>query len=568
MSFDIVGKIIGGIGLFFIGIDLMRRGFQAAAGTSLRRIISDYTDTTPRALFAGFLLASAVQSSSAVILTMIGFLNARILRLRQAIVIDYGSNIGKVTTAWLIAMIGLNMSIGTFALPLMGVGFVLKNIIRTRYKGYADSVIGFAVIFLGISFLKESISALATFVDLSHMHLSGFGGTVLSFFIGVVMTMVSQSSAAAITVVLSVSPARIIPIEAASAMLVGLNIGTTFGAYIASLKSGENGRRLAFGHVLYNSTCMLSGLLIFTLAYKTPLNFILYEFYKTNPVTFLAGYYTSFICLSLVIMLPLTNRIDDWLDHHFHDTKALGHPVHFDMQQTGTLDPIYAMECLQREVIRFGRLTTKLLADSLTWQTKNGWVYSHDSGAIESELDNLNDYIHSFAAPYTQTNEENIINRRIQLMCRASQHFELSSDFSHAVSMSKGKLSEKISEETLTKMHVWSEDVVHILDRIDFILDKGDIDHLKDLGENLKAIDKRRREMRSELITEITTGRMVASHATALIDIIETTRRSLREVMRGTYKAWKPFDVSNLSNTSFLEMSFDEETSVKEAPVG
>ena len=90
VSFDIVGKIIGGIGLFFIGIDLMRRGFQAAAGTSLRRIISDYTDTTPRALFAGFLLASAVQSSSAVILTMIGFLNARILRLRQAIVIDYG----------------------------------------------------------------------------------------------------------------------------------------------------------------------------------------------------------------------------------------------------------------------------------------------------------------------------------------------------------------------------------------------------------------------------------------------------------------------------------------------
>jgi len=553
MTWELVGNIIGGIGLFLAGIELMRSGFKEAAGNSLRRILSDHTETTARGIFSGFLVSSAVQSASAVTITMIGFVNAHILRLKQAVTVVFGSNLGKITTAWMVATLGIKYNITSIALPLVGIGVLLKAFLKKRYQGYGFAVIGFALLFLGINILKESIGGVAAQMDLTHLGSPGIGGGIIFFLLGLIMTIATQSSGAGLVITLSAVSAMIIPLESAAVILIGLNLGTTSSAYFASMRTSPNARRLAASHILFNVICTVIGFLMLAIIFYTNLFGNMPALMAKDPILSLTVFYTAFIVMSLLIIVPLESKLVRWLKHHFHGTKSLGTPVYLALDKRKKLPLSLVLESLQKEVIRFGKISLDMLRDSLEWHAKNGWVYSIDLADKEYELDRLNEYIHKFAAQHTKDHSSELVDR-IQMLVRATQHYGLSSDFSYNSSNFKNNLTERIGDETLDALNSWCDDIDDLVKKIESIIEEGNIDQLKEIHTKIKRADDDRRSLRYQLIEESMTGQINSSTATVLIDIIETTRRSIRELLRGTYKLWDTRGLTDLSE----EKAFSE----------
>lgn len=543
MSWQLLSQLLGGLGLFLIGIEFMRSGFKEAAGNSLRRILSDFTDTVPKGLFAGYIVSSATQSASAVTLTAIGFVNAQILRLRQAVSIVLGSNLGKITTAWFIAILGVKIQIGVYALPLIGVGALLRLVLKERRQGYAFALVGFSMIFLGIGFLKDAITVASSNFNFSTGANPDLLMDLMYFGIGVAMTVITQSSGAAIAILLSGLSAGLINIEPAAAMMVGLNLGTTSNAYLVSMRASPNAKRLAFSHIMFNLLCTVLGSGLLYVTFRTPALekidsklWLISPYLESHPIISLTIFYTAFIVLSLCLVLPFFNRFVRWLNRRFLNTTTLGTPRHLPVNTKTLLNTENAIKALEKECLRLAKISLGTLRDVLVWNTKKGWIYSEDLSETNYELDTLNEHIHVFATNYTQDNASTEQINRIQVLCRAAQHFNLCSDFTYAISKFKNKLTDRLDTKLIEDLSLWSSEMDALVKKIKNVFDDGRATDLKSIHNELKVLDEQRRALRYELIELSISGRITSKQSSILIDVIETARRAVREMIVGSYK--------------------------------
>ncbi len=234
MELDLLGGLIGGIGLFLLGMQLMTSGLRNAAGQQLSDILQHWTRTKLRGVLSGAMMTALVQSSSAVTVAILGFVNAGLMNLSQAVMVIYGSNIGTTMTAWLVATIGFHINIKAFALPAIGIGMLLKVSSGDRRRGaFGEALAGFGIFFLGIEVLKSSFGGLGEAIQFSQLSPAGIGllWLVLS---GFAMTLVMQSSSAAMALILTAVGGGVIPLDAAAAMVIGANVGTTSTALLGS----------------------------------------------------------------------------------------------------------------------------------------------------------------------------------------------------------------------------------------------------------------------------------------------------------------------------------------------
>jgi phosphate:Na+ symporter len=252
-------SFLGGIGLFLLGMKLMTEGLKLAAGDGLRHVLTYATRSRVRGVASGAMITGVVQSSSAVIFATIGFVNAGILGLGQAVGVIYGANLGTTATTWLVSVVGLGFSLKAFALPFIGLGMLLRLTARhSRLRGLGDAVTGFGVFFLGLDVLTDM------FRDTGPMLTPAFtdsGGLMLLLHLlaGFLMTVVMQSSSAALAVILTAATGGVIALPGAAAMMIGANLGTTSTAVFAALDATPNARRVASAHVLFNvvEACIL-----------------------------------------------------------------------------------------------------------------------------------------------------------------------------------------------------------------------------------------------------------------------------------------------------------------------
>lgn len=550
MDWELVGKIFGGIGLFLTGIDRMRSGFQTASGNTLRRVLSEYTDTTPLAILSGFLVSSAVQSASAVTLTLIGFINARLLQLRQAVLVEFGANLGKISIVWLIAVIGFKLNLASYALPLLSVGIIIKMALRKRLQGFGTAIVGFSLLFFGISVLKDGITELTTNVDFSAYQIQGFEDVLICLVVGSITSLIMQSSTGALAVIVSATASGVFNVETASVLMIGLNLGTVSSSIFASINASPNAKRLAASHIVFNLTCTLIGLTLTAILFHTqrfiPLLAIMNQ-HKALSITF---FYTAIIVLTMATLLPLAPRLVLWLKSHFDTSTSLGHPRYLDYQASSSA---HALEALQKEILRFGQISHGMLCEAVSWHFKKGWVYSSDLSHQESELDRLSEYVHSFAANLSkQENGSDESQKKIETLCRAVQHFELVSDLSYTITKFKNRLIEKLDETTLNKINTWSQEFDQTMGSLEAVIRNGNLDDFRAVQAQLYELDANRRSLRSQLIQDSITGRIKSSQSSTLVDIIETARRALREHMKGIYKSWRDLTMKTLTDQSPL----------------
>ena len=253
--------------MFLYGMNMMSSGLQKAAGSRLRGFLGAMTSSPFKGVMTGLGITTLIQSSSATTVMVVGFVNATLLTLNQAIGVIMGANIGTTVTAWLISLLGFKTDISVLAVPLMAIGFILSIAKREKYKNISEFIIGFALLFLGLSLMKNSVPDLRQTPEILSFiqQWTGYGfGSVLIFLVfGTVLTLVLQSSSATMALTLIMMSLGWIPFDMAAAMVLGENIGTTITANIAAAVGNPNARRAALAHTVFNVFGVIWALILF-----------------------------------------------------------------------------------------------------------------------------------------------------------------------------------------------------------------------------------------------------------------------------------------------------------------
>ena len=259
--------LVGALGMFLYGMNLMSEGLQKAAGDRLRKFLEAMTSNRLKSVATGLTITSIIQSSSATTVMVVGFVNAGLLALNQAIGVIMGANIGTTVTAWLISLLGFKADISILAVPLMALGFVMSISKKERNKNLSECIIGFSLLFLGLSLMKESVPDLKETPEVLSFIQGwtemGFGSVIIFMLFGTVLTLVLQSSSATMALTLIMMSMGWIPFHMAAAMVLGENIGTTITANIAAAVANTNARRAALAHTLFNVFGVIWALALF-----------------------------------------------------------------------------------------------------------------------------------------------------------------------------------------------------------------------------------------------------------------------------------------------------------------
>ena len=248
--------LLGALGMFLYGMNLMSAGLQKAAGSKMRSFLTAMTSNPFKGVMTGLGITSVIQSSSATTVMTVGFVNAGLLTLAQAVGVIMGANIGTTVTAWMVSLLGFKADISLFAVPLMALGFLLSISKSDRRRHISELVMGFSLLFLGLSLMKESVPDLRETPEIlafiQNWTSYGFGSVLIFLVFGTVLTLVLQSSSATMALTLIMVNMGWIPFEMGAAMVLGENIGTTITANIAAAVGNANARRAALAHTLFN----------------------------------------------------------------------------------------------------------------------------------------------------------------------------------------------------------------------------------------------------------------------------------------------------------------------------
>jgi phosphate:Na+ symporter len=260
-------KLIGALGFFLFGMKLMSESLQKVAGDKMRAILAAMTANKYRGVLTGLLITAIIQSSSATTVMVVSFVNAGLLTLVESIGVIMGANIGTTITAWLISILGFKVDINIFALPLIGLSIPLIFSKSMKNRSWGEFVVGFSIIFMGLVFLKDSVPDINSNPQILNFfsRYSSFGYWSVLFFllVGTVMTMIIQSSSAAMALTLVMCYNGWINFEMAAAMVMGQNIGTTITANLAALVANSTARQAARAHFLFNFIGVILVLIVY-----------------------------------------------------------------------------------------------------------------------------------------------------------------------------------------------------------------------------------------------------------------------------------------------------------------
>lgn len=261
-------KLVGSLGLFLYGMKIMSEGLQKMAGEQLRNILTAMTKNRVMGMLTGILITALIQSSSATSVMVVSFVNAGLLTLAQSIGVIMGANIGTTVTAWMIALFGFGkFSISIISIPLLGIGLPLIFSAKSKRKSLGEFIFGFAFLFLGLDYLKDSMPDLQNNPEVlafvSNFSSFGFLSILIFLIIGTVLTIIVQSSSATVAITLIMCSRGWIEFESAAAMIMGENIGTTITANLAAFSANISAKRAAFAHLMFNVMGVVWMLFIF-----------------------------------------------------------------------------------------------------------------------------------------------------------------------------------------------------------------------------------------------------------------------------------------------------------------
>ena len=358
--------LIGALAFFIFGMKLMSEGLQQAAGSRLRGMLSSMTSNRVKGVFTGFGITSIVQSSSVTTVMTVSFVNAGLMTLRQSAGVMMGANIGTTITAWIIVFLGFKLSIGDYAYMLIALAAPLLFISKGKAKAWVTAIFGFCILFLGLGVLKNAVPSLDAdsaivqfFVDFKE----AWYGPVMFVMLGALVTVVIQSSSAAMALTLAMVASGTLPFDVACAMVLGENIGTTITAELASLIANVHAKRSARIHSMFNIVGVVWMLLIFHFFLDGLAGIVTGDPYTDVAVaaTAIALFHTSFNLINVVLLIwfvPQLVRLAERTVKSKGDSDE-EFKLDFINGPLGSTAELGILEA-KKEVAKFGKITGKM----------------------------------------------------------------------------------------------------------------------------------------------------------------------------------------------------------------
>ncbi|MFU8804554.1 MAG: Na/Pi cotransporter family protein [Bradymonadaceae bacterium] len=297
--------ILGGIGVFLLGMKLLSDNLRDAAGDALRVMLARFTEGKFSSVATGTIFTALVQSSSATTLASIGFVSAGLLTFSQAVGVIFGANLGTTATSWLVALVGFKININAFALPMVGIGALSNLLLKGRRAHLGAALAGFGLIFVGIDILQVGMADLADGIDLSGISAAGIGGRLILVVIGIVMTVLMQSSSAAIAATLTALHAGAIDLPQAAALVIGQAVGTTITAAMAAIGASLAAKRTAAAHIAFNVITAILALVLLMPLFLMAHGAWTAADHTIADATAIAIFHTFFKVAGVAVLLPM-----------------------------------------------------------------------------------------------------------------------------------------------------------------------------------------------------------------------------------------------------------------------
>jgi phosphate:Na+ symporter len=397
----VTAAILGGIGLFLLGMVLLSDGLKAAAGDALRSMLVRFTGGRLRALLSGFAVTAVVQSSSATVLMTIGFVSAGLLTFTHAVGVVFGASVGTTSTGWIVSLLGLKLDISVVALPLVGIGALLRLLTRGRSAAIGLALAGFGLIFVGIDVLRDGMQELSLRIDPAIFPPPTFVGTLMLAGIGVVMTVLTQSSSAAVATTLTALHTGTIGLEQAAALVIGQHMGTTITAAIASIGASVAARRTAFAHILFNT---ITGVIAFVLL---PLLLALdgrmaERAGGVEPAVLIAAFHTTFTTVGVLLLLPVAGRFAGFIERLIPER---GPQLTRHLDRTVAQVPALAVDAARRTVMEIGAVLVRTLRIAAARPVRSG-VDDSALDAAGDALDAVRRFLSTVRSPEGRAHHE------------------------------------------------------------------------------------------------------------------------------------------------------------------
>lgn len=514
MDFNMFAQIFGGIGFFLLGMSLMTDGLKSVAGDSLRTALQRFTKGPVSGTVTGAVVTAIVQSSSATTLATIGFVSAGLLPFVNAIGLIFGANIGTTTTGWMVSLLGLKFSISSFALPFIGVGALLQLFGRGKLRPTGYVLVGFGLIFVAVSTLQEGMGALADQIDVSHFGAEGMGGRIILVLVGVVMTIILQSSTVALVTTMTALHTGTLDLVQAAALVVGQNVGTTFTALLASIGASIPAKRTAIAHVLFN---VITALLAFGVLpfFVHGVDVFTDRIGYSDDAVALAAFHTAFSLLGILVILPFTGayaRLIERLVPEKNGSKMAG----LDMSSAEI--PAVALEAARNAL---QELHEKALAHvpKRVQEGREEGAYVDTAASIHA--------VRAYLSKVATRPSDDVLHARHVMLLRVADHLESLLDFFDRPNL-------RVGEEAEVR-----EMVESVLELLAFTPDKVEEDaassYAQILEDRSETVANYRRVLRRATLSRFAAGELSAERADQVLEDIGWLDRIAYHSARATY---------------------------------
>jgi phosphate:Na+ symporter len=437
-------SVLGGVGLFLLGMSVMTSGLKALAGSRLRSTLSKMAATPLSGAFWGALVTLIVQSSSATTMTTIGLVSAGLLTFAQGLALVFGANVGTTGTGWLIALIGVRVSLTAAALPMIFVGALIKLLGRDRLAASGEALAGFALVLFGLTTLQQGMGGLA-----EQLHPADFPaifgpgvswwssllGVLGLVVLGLAMTAVMQSSTAAIAVTLSAHFAGAIGLDQACALIIGQNIGTATSSAMAAIGASSTAKRLALAYVLFKVIAALIALVLFPVT--IPL--LVRASATIDGVTLLAAYHTAYNVIGVAVLLPLIDRFTRFVERILPERRS---PLTRSLDPAALVTPLAAEEAVRRTVARSLGTMCGSIGAALTAANRAAPVPAKkEAVSVADASDALREswqFISEASGPPDSEEEQERLESTLHALDRASRLAEVAGELGEVESVSSG----------------------------------------------------------------------------------------------------------------------------------
>ncbi len=530
MTYQNVFALIGGLGFFFFGIRMMSENLRKVSSERLKNILGLLTKRKITALLVGAGVAGLIHSSSALTVMLVGFVNAGLMTLHQAIPVVFGANIGTTVTAWIVSFVAL-FDIFKFALPLVGIGFILMEFFkRPHVRNWGGAIFGMSVLFVGLAFMKESVAPLQADPRIREIMVNFSRYPILGVLVGTVLTMMLQSSGATIAIIQVLAWRGLIDFPSTVALILGDNIGTTITAQLAAIGASTSAKRVAWAHTMFNVLGVCYMLVLVYSGWYTRIieGIIPGGITDKNIMMHIAAAHSLFNITNTLVFFPLTGILERIVSRIVkpREDQLLLEPKYLERRLLET--PSIALEQSKREIIRMLQIADAALRDSFDLFFEEKWEYAQRVSRKEEAVDNLQAEITRYLIDISMQRLEEDEAEQIPVLIHSVNDIERIGDHAeNIVELAQRKIDQKLrlTEDAIAELRHMIEAVQEMISEVCMGLETNDIAHAHRALHFEDQLNRMQIELRHSHVARLNDGSCNVLSGLVYLDIVDALEK-------------------------------------------